>query len=112
MEKIVGYCGIVCTECPAFLATINNDDEARKTTADTWSKEFNADIKSEDINCDGCHSKKGVLFTHCTVCEIRNCGLTKEITTCADCKDYTCQKLADFHKMAPAKNLLDSIKAN
>ena len=111
MEKIVGYCGIVCTKCPAFLATNNNDDEMRKTTAETWSKEFNADIKPEQINCEGCHSTNGVIFNHCTVCEIRKCGLTKEIITCADCNDYACQKLAEFHKMVPdAKEVLDSLK--
>ncbi len=112
MEKIIGYCGIVCTECPAFLATKNNDNKARKKTAETWSKEFNADIKPEEINCEGCHAKTGVLFAHCTVCEIRKCGLTKEIATCADCMEFSCQKLSNFHKMVPdAKKTLDSIKA-
>lgn len=25
MERMVAYCGIVCTECPAYIATQNND---------------------------------------------------------------------------------------
>ena len=113
MEQIVGYCGIICSECPAFIATKNNDDEARKKTAEEWSKMFNAEIKPEHINCEGCHAKTGVLFTHCTVCEIRKCGLTKDIANCAHCADYSCQKLKDFHQMAPdAKKELDRIKSS
>jgi len=30
MEKMIGYCGIVCSECPTLLATQKDDDEARK----------------------------------------------------------------------------------
>jgi len=27
---MIAYCGIKCTECPAYIATINNDDAKRK----------------------------------------------------------------------------------
>ena len=30
MDKMIAYCGIVCTECPAFEATQKNDDAKRK----------------------------------------------------------------------------------
>ena len=33
MEKIVAFCGTVCTECPAFIATRNDDDNKRKEIA-------------------------------------------------------------------------------
>ena len=111
MDKIIGYCGIVCSECPAYIATMANDDEARNKTAEMWSKEFNEQIKPEDINCNGCHSKNDVLFSHCKVCEIRKCGLPRKINNCAYCSEYSCQKVDAFHKMVPsAKKILDRIK--
>ncbi|MCK4824426.1 DUF3795 domain-containing protein, partial [bacterium] len=40
MEKMISFCGIVCTECPAFLATKNDDDNERKKIAEMWSKQY------------------------------------------------------------------------
>ncbi|HEC96016.1 MAG TPA: DUF3795 domain-containing protein, partial [Euryarchaeota archaeon] len=54
MEKIIGFCGLICSECPAYLATQKDDDNERRKVAETWSKEFNANMKPEDINYDGC----------------------------------------------------------
>jgi hypothetical protein len=51
---MIAICGIKCNECPAFLATQENDDLKRKEVAEMWSKEFQAAFKPEDINCDGC----------------------------------------------------------
>jgi hypothetical protein len=28
MEKLISVCGLICSQCGAFLATQNNDDEA------------------------------------------------------------------------------------
>ena len=30
MEKMIAFCGTVCAECPAFLATKMDDDNERK----------------------------------------------------------------------------------
>ncbi|PIX31581.1 hypothetical protein COZ60_03745, partial [Candidatus Bathyarchaeota archaeon CG_4_8_14_3_um_filter_42_8] len=30
MEKMVGYCGIVCSDCPVLMATRKNDDAERR----------------------------------------------------------------------------------
>ncbi len=52
MDEMIAFCGSLCYECPAFLATKNDDDEKRVETARVWSKQYNADIKPEDMNCD------------------------------------------------------------
>ncbi len=33
MPKMIACCGLVCTECPTFIATQDDDDEARAKTA-------------------------------------------------------------------------------
>ena len=100
-EKIIAYCGIICNECPAFVATKENNNDKRKKTAEEWSKEFNTTMTAEEINCTGCNVP-GPKFTHCKeTCEIRKCGLEKEIQNCAYCDQYACEKLKGFFKMVP-----------
>ena len=77
MEKVISFCGLTCSECPAFLATHNNDDTVRKSTAEQWSKQYGAEIKPGEINCKGCVSTGNVHFSHCSECEIRACGKEK-----------------------------------
>ncbi len=113
MNKMIAFCGLICTECQAFLATQKNDDNEKMKVAELWSREFNADIKPEDINCDGCLSGNGRLFNHCKVCEIRKCAQEKGVENCAYCDDYACQKLSNFLNEAPAaKDTLEEIRKN
>ncbi len=108
---MIAFCGLVCSECPAFIATKEDDDNKRKETAEEWSKQFNTSIKPEDINCEGCVSNSEVLFSHPRLCEIRKCGQEKGITNCAHCDEYACDRLNDFFKGVPgAKVTLDSIR--
>ena len=112
MDQIIGFCGIICTECPAYIATINNDNVLRKRTSEEWTKEFKSEYKPEDINCEGCHSNN-LNSKYCLHCEIRKCGLTKNIQNCGYCIDYPCGKITEFHKLVPeAKKVLDKIKLN
>lgn len=109
MEKIIGCCGIECSNCDAFIATMNDDNEMRATTAENWSKMFNATLKAEDINCLGCNSN--VLFSHCAECNIRQCSSSKTLPNCSQCDDYSCDKLNAFLEMVPdAKTTLDSLR--
>jgi hypothetical protein len=111
MEKMVAFCGIVCSQCPVYLATKNDDDNARKEVAELWSKQFGFDMKPEDANCDGCQSKGGRLFSHCQTCNIRLCGMDKSIENCAACPEYACRKLQDFHTLVPyARKTLDKLR--
>jgi hypothetical protein len=112
MDEMIAMCGITCHECGAFLATRDNDDKKRAEVAQLWSKEYKADIKPEDINCEGCLSDTENLFSHPKVCEIRKCGQEQGVVNCAHCRDYVCEKLEKFFEMAPdAKKRLDEIKA-
>ena len=111
MEKIIACCGIICSECPAFIATKNDDDDLRKKTAEDWSKMFNASIQPENINCVGCIVEEGIHFSHCFECEIRKCCLEKKIPNCALCDEFPCKKISDFFKFVPtAKTTLEKIR--
>ncbi len=112
MIEMIACCGLVCTDCPAFIATQTNNDQLRKSTAEKWSKMFNADIKPDDINCDGCLSNSEKLFGHCRECAIRSCCLQKQQSNCALCPEYSCQKLDDFLKFVPeARAKLEEIRS-
>lgn len=111
MEKIIAACGIVCSECPAYIATLNDDEEMRKKTAEDWSKAFGVTLAAKDICCDGCMEEGGKYFAHCFECEIRKCVLEKGILNCAHCEDYACEKVEGIFKMVPqAKEELEALR--
>jgi hypothetical protein len=110
-KKIIAACGLVCSECPAYIATQKNDDALRAETAAKWSKMFHAEIKAADIQCDGCPSDSGQLFSHCAVCEIRKCAREKKLATCARCPEYSCPKLESFLAQVPeARAVLEALR--
>lgn len=112
MEEMIAFCGLLCSECGAFLATKNDDDEKRKEVAQIWSKEYDSDLSPEDINCDGCLSESNNLFNYLKVCEIRKCGKEKSVLNCAHCDEYSCEKLEKFFQTVPgAKERLDKIRS-
>jgi hypothetical protein len=97
---MIAYCGLNCARCDAYMATQEDSHARREKTAQKWAKMYKADIKPEQINCEGCKSN-GVKFFHCNVCDIRQCCLSKNVDHCAACQDYVCDTLAKFIQMAP-----------
>jgi hypothetical protein len=101
MEKLISCCGLNCAACDARVATINNDDELRKATAEKWKVAFSADIVSEMINCTGCR-EEGLKFSHCSMCEIKKCVNAKGYNTCGDCSELeTCSIVGGILKAVP-----------
>jgi hypothetical protein len=115
MKQIIAFCGLVCSECPAFIATQANDMKALEAVAAQWRKQFNSpDMTAESILCDGCiEIEKGRIAGYCAICEIRACGRSKGFLNCGYCPDYACSKLDAILKAVPAaKANLDRIKAS
>jgi imidazoleglycerol phosphate dehydratase HisB len=111
MDKMIASCGIDCAGCPALEATRNNDYEAKKKIAEDWSKQYEADIKPEDINCVGCVVSEGRHIGHWYECEIRKCAVGRGLNTCAECDEYSCEKLTRFFEFVPdAKENLDALR--
>ncbi len=113
MMEQISFCGTVCTECAAFLATQEDDDNKRREIAGLWSKAYGSDFKPDDINCDGCLSESGRHFNYCNVCEVRRCAQEKQVENCAHCDEYACEKLAVIFDVSPDnKTALDEIRKN
>ncbi len=112
MEKMIAYCGLDCSACPALFASKRLSMDERQKVADQWAKEFGAQITAAQVDCVGCTAREGVHVGHCSVCEMRQCGLAKGLTTCAECAEFACAKLEGFFKAVPvAKENLTALRA-
>ena len=119
LEKIIGYCGIICSDCPVYKATQRNDDveraeifqRQRERWAEIFTKQYGREYVPEDINCDGCISESQRIFWFVKTCERRKCAQRKNLKNCAYCSEYPCESLSRlFGKYPKAKETLDEIK--
>jgi hypothetical protein len=112
MDKIIAYCGLVCSDCPAYIATQADDRAALEQVAAKWREEFNApDMTVESIICDGCLTDEGRKCSHCFECNIRACCMERGVVNCAYCDDYGCEKIEGFFSFVPdARATLDAIR--
>lgn len=101
MEKLIAACGIDCSECEARKATLANDNEKRAQVAEKWSKQYEANLTAEHINCMGC-MESGVHFGHCNECDYRHCVRSKGLRNCSECSDYPCEIISQFHSYVPS----------
>ena len=110
MTDLLGNCGLVCSECPAYIATQTDDSALMAKTARQWTKSFHHDFKPEDIVCDGC-TASGRHSGYCAKCPIRACASGRGVETCAECDDYGCETVLAFLKHAPeAKATLERLR--
>ena len=112
-EELVGACGLLCSECEAFLATQANDGTEIETIAARWSEMYGATIYSDSVWCDGCMTGGYHKCGHTADCEIRACVVERELGTCADCTRYPCDKLEAFFDKAidsGARERLDAMR--
>ncbi len=110
VKRIVGFCGIICSECPVFIATRKNNDRERERIALMFSKQYEKRYGKEDIRCAGCTTGSSLVFNYCETCEIRKCGKERKLRNCAFCPDYPCPRLSElFSKCGKARTVLDDI---
>jgi hypothetical protein len=74
---MIAYCCLDCAKCPAYEATVKNDDASRARVAAGWN------MKPEAIDCLGCKSAKP-LFN----CSLKKCATRRRVKTCAHCSDF------------------------
>ncbi|MCG8639610.1 MAG: DUF3795 domain-containing protein [Desulfobacterales bacterium] len=106
MEKIIAYCGLVCSECDVYIATINDDHNLRIELAKKYSNETHT-AKPEDFYCEGCQNIQG------EGCEIRQCATKENLENCAFCSEYYCDKVEKHFENSPeSKEILEKIYQN
>lgn len=94
--EYISYCGLLCNECPVYIATKNNDGEMKAKLALDYSNE-NCKFEQEDMNCEGCFSIKNKDNKMCGNCKIRNCAEVKNYQkNCGNCPDYPCDIIEEF----------------
>jgi len=49
MEKMIGYYGIICSDCPVLIATQKNDDAERKRVAEIFTKQYGKEHKQKTL---------------------------------------------------------------
>ncbi len=94
MSQILACCGLLCNECPTYIATINHDEELRKRTAAEWGKMFHTVIAPEQINCRGCQSEE--RFIHNDSCNIRRCNIERQQSNCGTCDTFPCGEVKNI----------------
>ncbi len=113
MDRMIAYCGLVCTDCGAHQATMANDPEAIERVAAQWRVDHNnPSIVAEGVWCEGCLAEGRRCF-HCADCDVRACGAEHGVANCAHCSAYeTCATIQRFTGLVPqAKETLDAIRA-
>ena len=113
-ERLVSACGLICSECDAFLATQADDAAAIERVAQQWSEQFGQTIPAAGVWCDGCMTGGEHRCGHVDECRIRACVVRRGLSTCAGCDDYVCGMLEEFLVFAAesgARETLASLRA-
>ena len=117
MAKMIAYCGLICSDCPAFLATKAFDkgdmDTVQQMVEKARASFGGPDVTVESLMCDGCLADSDRLCPYCAECAVRACAVERGMVNCAHCADYGCEKLEKFFEMAPsARYNLEKIRAS
>jgi hypothetical protein len=107
-DRIIAFCGLVCTECPAYVATQAGDQKKLSQLALEWGSGGQV-LSAEDCLCSGCKGR-GLLASFVGQCKIRRCARDRGVETCGHCPDYPCGLLEETFRRSPeAKAVLDEI---
>lgn len=110
--EYISYCGLLCNECPVFIATAENNEELKEKLAKDYSNE-NCQFLKEDMNCYGCFSEKTGNSKMCVNCNIRNCADSKKVKNCSYCYEYPCSHIDTYvREGSENRKRLDNISKN
>jgi len=88
-DPIISFCGDNCSECPRYVATVNNDINALKEFAELWFRlGFRPKVVNpEEIKCHGC--SKTIYCSN----DINNCENLSNKMNCGECDLFPCDKI-------------------
>jgi hypothetical protein len=90
----IGICGDVCSECPRYIATQNNDTEALEKVAELWHRLKLRDkiVSPDELRCTGCSSELDCAF------RINTCKYLNGRNNCGECDFFPCEKIEEAFK--------------
>ncbi len=97
--ELIAYCGLDCSKCQAYEATVKDDDALRAKVAAAWK------MKPEDVNCLGCKSAKA-LFN----CSLKKCASKRGLPTCAHCQDFPRCKDEQWTKFPSLREAAEALR--
>lgn len=85
------YCGIDCTSCRLYIATLNEDLDDKVIISKDWHRLFGWPLNPQHMNCLGC--KSSVVFESCSNCGIKACAQQLQLDVCTSCVRNPCEKI-------------------
>ena len=92
MSYMMSACGVICSECPAYLATAKGSAH-QQLTVDAWRRIYGLSETAENISCGGCLGPDEDLFHTSGRCLARRCCRRHGFSSCAECPKESCQDL-------------------
>jgi hypothetical protein len=89
---MMSACGVMCSECPAFIAREKGIAYQRLTAA-AWERIYGLREPAEQIVCSGCLGADKDVFRTCRKCKARLCCLSNGFSSCAECSETSCAEL-------------------
>ncbi len=86
-------CGVLCSQCPAYLATARGPEYQQQTAA-AWERIYRLSVTAEQLACGGCLAPDEEVFHTSRGCEARLCCRERGLGSCAECDEDDCAKLA------------------
>lgn len=93
MDKIMSACGVLCSDCAAYLAA-SKGPAYQKEAADAWKRIYGFQTEPETMSCGGCLSADDEVFHTSVTCTARRCCLSKGLGSCAECSEESCELLS------------------
>jgi len=112
MDRIVAYCGLVCSECDCYVHTQSGDmEQLAKLAERTMIEHGIPNLTAESVMCDGCLSAEGRKIAYCDTCGVRACAVARGVAHCGACPDYGCETIeAVFRQVPAAREVLDGLR--
>ncbi len=86
-------CGVICSDCPAYVAGQSKDPAARERVAAAWHELYGLNFNPDVITCGGCLGSDEALFFTSRKCAARRCCRSRHRANCAACADRPCTDL-------------------
>ena len=90
--NMMSACGVLCSECPAYLAAEKGSAHQRRTI-EAWHRIYGLNETVEHISCCGCLGPDEGVFHTSRNCRARSCCRSQGFSSCAECLSGSCAKL-------------------